>query len=244
MKILNSTPPPIDNWHTTRWSVLADLEAQEPATWQRSWDELVRAYTPPMERYVRGLLRRLAPGSDAVADTEEVLQGFLAACVEKGWLGRATPEKGRFRAFLQALLKRHVLHFHRHRRAARRHPGPGQSLVPLLDETDEAEAIFEDTEERAGFDAGWAAVLVDRTLRRLEEKHERYGAVVRDLLLTHGEGSPDLAQRLGIRSAQFPVVKHRARDLFARLFAEEFAATVTDPQSYQEEWTSLSAYLP
>lgn len=244
MGLLSTTPPRIDHWTATRWSVVAGLSAPDPVAARRSWEELLRDYQAPLLRYASSLLRRLGTGSDVVSDAEEALQSFLTACVEKGWLSRAAPERGRFRAFLQALLKRHIWHVHRHRTAQRRHPGPGRSVVPLLEEADADAGLLDDGPERLEFDRGWVELIVERALLRLHARHERYALVIRDLIRTHGEGSADLPEQLGIRREQLPVVKHRAREQFARLFTEEIAATVADDHSLAEEWTLLAPLLP
>jgi len=244
MGILKTTPGRVDAWATTRWSTVAKLADRKAPTWESDWRYLVEAYRAPLERYAQRLLARMAPGGDSAADAEDLVQSFLSLCIEKGWLARAEPGKGRFRAFLQTLLKRHAIKAVRHRLAQRRHPGAEHAILPLLDEGVDEDPSLDDSRERQEFDRDWVCVLVEQTLRRLTEEHEKYAAVIRDLILTHGEGSPDLDRLLGVHAQQLPVIRHRARERFARLFEKELAATVASQRDFEDEWRALQAFLP
>ena len=243
MSILSPEPPRRDGWAETRWSHLARLGRPDEPAGEDAWAYLAQTYRPPMERYVRRVLSRVRGRAPTPEEVQDVVQGFLAACVEKGWLDRADPERGRFRAYLQTLLKRYTYKTLRHANAQRRSPG-GDRRVYSLTDTNAAEALSEeDRQDFEAFNESWVGVAVDRTLVRLAEEHERYQTILVDLVATDGEGSADMAARLAVSRSQLAVLKHRARKRFAKLFEEELAHTVGDPDAFAEEWRALQPYL-
>ena len=165
-----------------------------------------------MERYAASVLARTR-GRASAEEAAEVVQGFLAACLEKGWLERADPGRGSFRAFVRTLLRRYVY--------ARLREGQARARTLSLDAGDLAEPADDEQPDLDAFDRGFVEIAVERALARLLRERERYHAVVADLIATDGEGSSDLPGRLGVSDAQFPVLRHRARKRFARLFEDE-----------------------
>jgi len=245
LSLLSKEPPRTGGWTSTIWSVVASLEHRTGGAWQSSWAYLAETYRPPMEAYVRRLLGRLQGRAGSAEEACEVVQAFLTTCVEKGWLAKADPAKGRFRAYLQTLLRRYVYGHVERERALKRSPGPGRRVVPLLEgDALEAELPAEEPEDVEAFDRGWVRIALDRARARLALKNERYLMVIDDLILTDGEGSEDLAARVALSPTQLPVLRHRARTQFAKLFQEELAATVVDEVAFRDEWRALQAYLP
>ena len=240
--ILGDTPPKRDIWAMTRWSVISRLDLEQDTTArEQSWTDLIEAYRAPMEIYVRRLLGRTRGRTPSADEVSDVVQAFLVECIEKDWLSRADPERGRFRAFIQTLLKRFVFHQMRHDMAQKRQPK--DKAVVSLDVGFDPSGT-DDAADLEAFDRGWVEVAVQRALDRLREERERYAVVIEDLIRTDGEGSPDLPERVGVRPVQLPVLKHRARERFSKLFEEELASTVNDPQDFEDEWRSLAPFLP
>ena len=242
--LLGRQPPRRDDWTETRWTVIATLAEREDPAWEASWTHLVDHYRPPMERYVRRLLIRLRRTRVSEEEVAEYVQGFLAECACKNSLATADAERGRFRAFIQTLLKRYLHRRHRHATARKRNPGPGRATLEIQDYDLVDETTPDDRAELAEFDRGWVKVAIDRALERLGEAHVRYQVIVEDLLATDGEGSPDLAERVETTPGHLSVIRYRARRRFRDLFAEELAATVGDPDAFQEEWRALAPYMP
>ncbi len=244
MGILDGARPPSAGWVVTRWTVIQGLARPASEDWDAAWAYLVRTYTEPMRRYVERLWTR-APRSVTVAhDPADVVQAFLAACVEKGWLSRADPLRGRFRSYLQVLLRRFAFGLIRQESARRRQPGPGRSLVewPEGDLPDEAAPV--EAQATDEFHRTWVRVALDRALDRLTRENARSAEVLRDLAATGGQGSPDIAGRLGVEPVQLALLRHRARKRFARLLERELARTVTSPEDLEAEWEAIRPYLP
>jgi hypothetical protein len=243
VRILPHEPPASLATIETRWSVVRRLDATSDPRWEDAWKHLSSTYRPAMEAYVRGLLRRTT-GSTDPDEAADVVQGFLAACTEKGWLSRADPARGPFRAFVQVVLRRYL--YGRldadHARKRRAESGPP---LPIDDvsggvagSTDDDPAALEALHQ------GWVEIAVARALDRLRRGNARYHQVVLDLIAHDGESSPGLAEQLGVEARHLDVLRHRSRRRFALLFEEELRATVADEKDFAEEWRALSRYLP
>lgn len=231
-------------WAETRWSVVSSLGRRDDPDWNASWVYLVETYRPAMERYVRTVLSRARGRPASIEEAEELVQGFLAVCVEKEWLAQATATRGRFRAYVRTLLQRYVYKRLRHAGARKRRPPDGMTTYGLFEHDAVHHATPEEDAELAEFDRGWVSVAVDRALQRLALDHVRYQVIIADLLSTDGEGSPDIGELVGAEPKQLAVLRHRARKRFRALFEEELRATVGDRAAFEEEWRALQPYLP
>lgn len=105
---------------------------------------LARAYWRPVREALR-LRWRLEP-----ADADDLTQDFFATALEKRWLDRFDPEKGRFRAFLRVCAFRFAANAHQAAGRARR--GGGAATISLDDTTAARDG---DTDVEARFHAEW-----------------------------------------------------------------------------------------
>jgi hypothetical protein len=96
----------------THRSVVQAVRSSDPQERTRALEAVMAAYWRPVFRHVRARFR--------VADeeAEDLAQGFFAAALEKGWLARYEPERGRFRSYLLACLDAFVANQRRDRRRA------------------------------------------------------------------------------------------------------------------------------
>ena len=228
----------------TRWSVVVALERREDPKWEMSWATLTETYQRPMERYVRNVIARVSGRNAPPEECEEIVQSFLATCAEKDWLSRADPERGKFRAFVQHILRMYVYRYVEYVTAQKRTPPAGTKNLRLELDVDELELPPEPDPDVEHLDRNWVEVAVENALSRLREKYERDAEVIRDLIATQGEASPDLADRLGVGRQRLSVIKNRARERFSDLLEEEIRATVRDGQALEEEWRALRKYFP
>lgn len=222
----------------TRRSLLPPPADRQDAGFERSWKHLVGVYAPAMRRYVSSLLSSLLGRSADASEVEDVVQEYLTACVEKGWLAREGPELRSFRAYVTTQLRRFVLDHldrrHALKRGAGRQAGAEALARVASGGPDPAEAL----------DRGWVEVAVAEALQLLRQGNADYAAVIDDLLRTQGEGSPDLAERLGRPASTLPVLRHRARRRFALLFEEQLRLTVRDEEDFDQLWSALAPHLP
>jgi RNA polymerase sigma factor (sigma-70 family) len=139
----------------THHSVVLGVKSADPGERARALDALVAAYWRPVYRHVRA--RWHARNDEA----EDLAQGFFAAALEKGWLTRFDPARGRFRSYLLACLEGYVANERRARRRQKR--GGGTALVPL-EVTDENGGsrvlpLTDGTDLEAEFHREWARGL-------------------------------------------------------------------------------------
>ena len=206
--------------------------------WEASWRHLFEVYEPAMRRYVAALLEPMTAGRVAPEDAADVVQDYLATCLEKGWLEREARDIRCFRAYLQTQLKRFTFTWVRDRRAKKRNPPNPLSDGGL------ATAPTEGPDPAAALDAGLVEVVLRRARSRLREGNEVYAEIIDDLLRTEGTGSGDLAQRIGHDPKDLPLLRHRARRRFAALFADELRATVREDDAFADLLQRLEAHLP
>lgn len=211
----------------------ADPEPQRHA----KWEFLCATYRPAMLGYARRLLRRGLGAEPSEEDVEDVVQGFLVSCVEKRWLSRADPAVGKFRAFLQALLKRHACNWLDHKNARKRRPPAGTRHLPADDLPDSVAPATESPDDEE-FDRDWVRASVEAALGRLRARNAKYAGVIDDLL-DDGERRP----RAPLSSKERNL-RHHARSAFRREFEEVLRATVVLDAQAPEEWAAIAAHLP
>ena len=223
----------------TRRSLLPPPGDREDPRWARSWEYLFGLYAPAMARYVHSVLSRATGRPVQLDEAEDVVQGYFATCLEKGWLERQGNDIRCFRAWLQAQLRRYAYGYLDHKHAQRRSP-PGGASHDALEGVASAEPDPADTE----LDRGWVEVAVELSLEELRAHNVDYHEVIDDLLRTDGEGSDDLAERLGKTPRQLKNLRHRARRRFAVLLHEHLRQSVRDEEAFAALCERLTPYLP
>jgi RNA polymerase sigma-70 factor (ECF subfamily) len=207
-----SGPPTRDSLHlafpSTHWTVIragADPEARK-----ESLALLARAYWRPIHAFLRRALGR------SREDALDLTQDFFVWTIESGFLEKADPARGRFRAFLKTALHNYVANADGRKAALKR--GGGARFVPLALDDDDGEARVEPADVSARtpdelLDDAWKAQVVQSALERVQKDLERDGravawAVFRDWFLEpspHAAGAAvdhkRLAERHGITLA-------------------------------------------
>lgn len=109
-------------------------------------------------------------------DEEDLTQGFFARLLEKEYVRRADPARGKFRSFLLAALNHFLVN--EWARSMRQKRGGGCGLVPWDRESAEhryrVEPVDQMTPEKV-FDKQWAITLLERVLSRLREEQVAAG---------------------------------------------------------------------
>jgi len=127
-------------------------DAQERA---RALEAVVAAYWRPVYRHVRHRWRAREE------EAEDLAQGFFAAALEKGWLARYDPARGRFRSYLLACLEAYVANEKRAQHRLKR--GGFAPTVPLEGTDADGEPrelqIADGTDLEAEFQREWARGL-------------------------------------------------------------------------------------
>lgn len=223
----------------TRWTMLPPPPSPEDPAWEERWRYLFQTYAPAIRGYVAALLRRMTRATVDEAEVDDVVQDYLSACVDKGWLSRDAGTIRSFRRYLKTQVYRFTCDYLDRKFASKR-----DARRTLGDEMIEAVGVQDDDPAVRALDEGVVAVALDQALARLSRASEDQAEVIRDLLRTGGEGSADLGARLGRPPRQLPVLRHRARRAFATLLAEELKSTVRDLDAFSELLTTVEAHLP
>jgi RNA polymerase sigma-70 factor (ECF subfamily) len=223
-------------FETTRWTVVLATRSTDVRQSRRALAELCETYWHPLYVFVR----RQGYGPDAARD---LTQSFFVELLEKDFLRKADPERGRFRSFLLAALKYQLAQARRHDRAVKR--GGEHRIVDWIENDAEAlyarDAALEDSPERA-FERRWALTIIERARERLADEMSEDGR--RDqferlapMLGGGGEGKSyrELAGELDTSEAAVKMAVMRLRRRFGRYLRDEIAHTVLDPSEVDDE---------
>jgi RNA polymerase sigma-70 factor (ECF subfamily) len=229
---------------TTHWSLVLAACGQPSPQARDALADLCRAYWYPLYAFIR------RTGHDAGA-AEDLTQEFFARLLEKGWLGQADREKGRFRSFLLTACK-HFLANERHRAQAQKRGG-GITHVPIdfhgANERYAHEPVEAVTPERL-FERRWALALLDHVLSELRAEYTASGKErLFDVLKTRLGGASDalpyetVAAELGLSEGAVKVAAHRLRQRYRDRLREAIARTLDDPTAVDDEIRHLFAVL-
>jgi RNA polymerase sigma-70 factor (ECF subfamily) len=172
---------------------------------------------------------------------EDVVQGFLAHLLERDFLARLDPGRGRLRAYLKAALAHYLANLHAEESAQKR--GGGARALAF----DDVEALVPAAPDdpAAAFDREWALALFEGALAELEAElasGARRGpaAVVRQLF--RFDDAPPyeaLAAEHGMTVPQLKSFVHRARGRFRELLLARVADTVQTAAEAEAELGEL-----
>ena len=221
----------------TRWSLIANARSADQPHARRALEELCDAYWFPVYAFVRR-------SGKSREDAEDLTQGFFASVIEKDTLAKADPERGRFRTFVIACLKRHLGKEHQKATAAKR--GGGQPLVRI--DTDEAEERYvvelrDDLTPEKLFERMLAIEIflgADSEVAaewQAEGKGELFTAL-RDKLDDEGSGGktyPALSAEFNIPEGTLKSHGSRLRKHLRRTVRDRVAETLVRPEDVDEE---------
>ena len=233
------------SFHDTRWTLVARSRGSG-AEGRGALSELCAAYYGPVVVF----LRRDGREEDVA---RELAHDFFARLLEGGAMEGADPERGRFRSYLLAAVKRFAADQRERAGALKR--GGGYEQVSLQSggtdtepglQVEDAQVMAPD----AAFDREWAVTLLARALVSLErtlgeEGKAEHFAVLKPWLTTGLDDQPQAAAaaQLGISEAAVKVAIHRLRQRFREAVRGEIAQTVSAPEVVEEELEALRAAL-
>ncbi|MBL8694271.1 MAG: sigma-70 family RNA polymerase sigma factor [Planctomycetes bacterium] len=203
------TDPPIQprqatGFPSTLWSELRS--ARERGADPSVSAEWLARYAAPIESYLRVALRRDAESA------KDLAQDFFAWMLQTGFVDKADPARGSFRAFVKKSLRNYVLDADRARRAGKR-GGSASHVVLGSTSPDKGEAIqVADPAARLPeeeLDRAWKRELVAQALSHVRAAMEQEQktvpfAIFCDFFFAQGEAPSyrELAQRHGVSQAE------------------------------------------
>ncbi len=227
---------------TTHWSVVLAAGKKNVPQAAEALEKLCHTYWYPIYAYVR----RHGYNPE---DAQDLTQGFFARLLARQSLARVQPERGRFRCFILAALKRFLINERQRSGALKR--GGGSPHLPFNTREGEErygpEAGGKDTPDRL-FDRAWALSVMEQASTKLEQEYhlEARARVFEKLklLLAGDEARPNYAAigaELGMSEGAIKVAVHRMRRRYRELLREEVAHTVSTAGNLEEELQSLRA---
>ena len=234
----SGSPNPGDGaFPPTRWTLIRSAQAS-PELRQQALRELLQAYWQPIYIFVRH------KGVDAQS-ARDVVQDLVVQLLERDFLDRLQPEKGRLRSYLRAAAEHALANRHAETMAQKR--GGGAVTIELDFEL--AERLAGEGSPEDSFEREWAIAVMDRAMKRLREEYTsgQRKAPFELILQFFRPGElpsyKDAAAAHGMSLPQLKTVLHRARTRFRELVREEVAETVIDGQDVDAELADLQRVL-
>jgi RNA polymerase sigma factor (sigma-70 family) len=235
---------------TTRWSLILSGAGSEDG------EKQVRAALAELcQIYWRPIFFFIARRGYSPEDAEDLTQDFFVRILHGDWLQKADPARGRFRSLLLTSLQNFLNDAVDRTRARKR--GGDVNFVPWDPWMAEAPSEFALSKEALNswpaeriFDAGWAATVVERALRRLHEECESKGRLrVFNILSVYLGAERDdlsyanLAAKLRVREATVKKLLYHMRQRYRFLLRDEVTRTVAEPADVEDELRYLCSTL-
>ncbi|MEM6853675.1 MAG: hypothetical protein AAF593_04620 [Planctomycetota bacterium] len=146
---------------TTIWSLVREADHERTVVRTAALDQLLRQYAPAMVSHL-ARRKRLLP-----EHAEDIVQGFIVEKVlEKGLVGKADANRGKFRTLLLTALDRYLASDFRAASAQKRGGGRVSSLEGLG-------APIADASSGGGgdaFEVEWSRTLMDQAIDRMKQE--------------------------------------------------------------------------
>lgn len=186
-----------------------------------------------------------------VEDAQDLTQGFLARFLEKKYIERADPERGRFRTFLLACLKNFLANEWDRSQTAKR--GAAYQTISWDEHAAEGQFLAEpatSVSPEDAFEKRWAGMLLDEVLLRLSKefaaagKTESFNPLKEFLWGAESSMSyAELSSQLDTSEGAARVAVHRFRQRYRELLRASIADTVADPKDVDDELRHLISVL-
>jgi len=233
---------------TTDWGLLGDVRGSNTEAKHAALDILIRRYWKPVYLFLRHSGREEEAAKDST-------QGFFANWIENDSFAKADKDRGRFRSFVLASLKRFVANEHRAAYAQKRRPSAGLlSLDELMDNVDVPFDPADNMTPEMIFDKSWASEVIQRVLRHYEQeckttdKLVHYDIFSRRIIKPILEGADessyaDLARVHRITEKQAANHLLTAKRAFQRLLKEEIRLYAESEAEVSEETRAIFRIL-
>ena len=222
------TPSPAaGQFRTTHWSVVVRAGHGQSSEAGLALNELCQVYWYPLYAFAR------RQGHSA-SEAEDLTQAFSGRLLERNFVAKADPEKGRFRTFLLTLFRRFLASEWDRQHMQKR--GGFQTSISLdaawAESRYGAEPVHGEPPDRL-FDRQWAQTLLDQVMHQLKSEYLASGRARLferlEACLTRDETAlryTEIAAELGLTEAAVKIMRslHRFRTVI-NAFVEKIPAT-------------------
>jgi RNA polymerase sigma factor (sigma-70 family) len=229
-------------FRTTHWSVVVRAGDVNRTDAGPALAELCQIYWFPLYAFARRQGRN-------PADAEDLTQAFFARLLERNFVAKAEPEKGRFRTFLLTVFRRYLASEWNREHAKKR--GGFQTIVSLDAAWAESRYGIEPGHGESAdvlFERQWALTLLHEVMRRLESEYAQSGRTRLfqhlEACLTRDEAALPYTQigvELGLSEAAVKMAMQRLRARYRAILREEISKTVASPEAVESEIRDLFA---
>jgi RNA polymerase sigma-70 factor (ECF subfamily) len=229
---------------TTHWSVVLEAGHNLSPGSEEALEKLCRIYWYPLYAFARRQ-------GNTPEDAQDLTQNFFARLLEKNYLSKADPDRGKFRTFLLRSLKNFLVNDWK--RAGRLKRGGGLEFLSIDTNAAEDRYAAEAPDEGnpdAEYETRWAITLVEQVLTALRQE---FNAADKARLFEElrgfiwGDKSPasyaEIAGHLNLSEGNVKVAVHRLRQRFRELLRAEVANTVARPEDIDGELRHLIGVL-
>jgi RNA polymerase sigma-70 factor (ECF subfamily) len=225
---------------TTHWSVVVAAGQQESPAAAKALEQLCCAYWYPLYVYVRRQGR-------SPEDAQDLTQDFFSRLLEKNYLAKADPDRGKFRTFLLQSLKNFLVS--EWRTASRVKRGGGVEFLAIdatIAEDRYAAEPANESNPDAAYEERWAVTLIERVLAALRQEYDdAHKTRLFDELkgFIWGDKSTasyaEIAGHMNLTEGTVKVTVHRLRQSFRERLRAEVADTVSRPEDVDSELRHL-----
>jgi len=229
---------------TTHWSAVLQAGGEFSPEAQEALGKLCQGYWYPLYVHVRRL-------GWAEEDAKDLTQQFFARFLERKYIERADPERGRFRSFLLTSLKRFLADEWDKSRTQKR--GGGQQVISW-DGFDPEERYRHEPSGQLSpehiYEKRWAGILLDGVLAQLRNEYQKAGRngefdQLKSFVWGDGHGGTyaEVAARMDVEENAVKVSVHRLRKRFREQLRLEVLKTVSSPEEVDAELRHLRSLL-
>jgi RNA polymerase sigma-70 factor (ECF subfamily) len=221
---------------TTHWSVvLAAGHSSVPGA-QEALEKLCHTYWFPLYAFARRQ-------GNSPEDAQDLTQEFFSRLLEKNYLAKADPDRGKFRTFLLRSLKNFLVN--EWKRAGRLKRGGDLEFLSI--DTNAAEDRYaaeapDESNPDAEYETRWAVTLIEQVLTALRQE---FDAADKARLFEELKGFiwgdkstasyAEIAGHLHLSEGTVKVAVHRLKKRFRELLRAEVAHTVARPEDIDGE---------
>lgn len=238
------SPTRAEHFATTHWSVVLTAGQDEGQKSEAALEKLCRTYWYPLYAFARRL-------GQPPQDAQDLTQAFFAHLLESNLVGKANPEKGKFRSFLLASIKNFMASERDRAHAQKR--GGGRPILSLDEANAEGRFALEPQDESAPdtlFERTWAIAVLEQAIILLETEYRQSGkeSVFKELkVFLLGEKVStryaDVAAKLGMTEGAVKMLVQRMRQRYRECLRAVVADTVGTPAEIADELGHLVRVL-